>query len=154
MTDTQVKDIEYYEFLSSQNERLKLDMNNKEEIIRNLEVENVSLIFQTEEIENEKVQLSQNNNDLHVEILNLKIQNESLIHKNETSIERIKELEESLTGDVEEELREEFKAKEFDYQLILSQKDFELTKLNGKFETESKEREYVVSELKSVMLDK
>ena len=126
LTDTQVKDIEYYEFLSSQNERLKLDENTKEENIRNLEVKNISLILQEEEMENEKFQLSKITNDLHVEILNLKIQNKSLIHKNETGIERIKELEESLTGDVEEELREAFKDKEFDYQIILSQKKFQI----------------------------
>lgn len=63
---------------------MKIEITEKNETIRNLEVENISLIVQNEEMEKDKIQLSENNRELHVKILNLKIRNEALLHESTT----------------------------------------------------------------------
>ena len=58
-----------------------------------MEIENISLILQNEELETEKQQLNENSRMLHVDLLNLKIQNESLTHEKSTSVSQKENLE-------------------------------------------------------------
>ncbi|XP_063942736.1 uncharacterized protein LOC135150383 [Daucus carota subsp. sativus] len=76
--------------------------------ITKLEIENVSLILETEEIKEEKLQLNENIEKLHVDLLNLKIQNESLTQERSTT-SYLKDSLETEIARILEEKEKEFK---------------------------------------------
>ncbi|XP_063941233.1 uncharacterized protein LOC135149438 [Daucus carota subsp. sativus] len=76
--------------------------------ITKLEIENVSLILETEEIKDEKLQLNENIQKLHVDLLNLKIQNESLTQERSTT-SYLKDSLETEIARILEEKEKEFK---------------------------------------------
>ena len=72
--------------LCEQNDFLKNENNKYKDVVTKLEIENISLVLNTEELENEKLQLNENTRMLHVDLLNLKIQNESLAQGKSNSV--------------------------------------------------------------------
>ncbi|XP_063935386.1 uncharacterized protein LOC135147042 [Daucus carota subsp. sativus] len=76
--------------------------------ITKLEIENVALILETEEIKDEKLQLNENIQKLHVDLLNLKIQNESLTQERSTT-SYLKDSLETEIAQILEEKEKEFK---------------------------------------------
>ena len=72
-------------------------------------MENVSLIFQSEEMENEKLQINENICKLHVELLNLKIQNELLTQESSTTKSQINNLEKEKELQQTNELKKRFR---------------------------------------------
>ncbi|KAK1400920.1 hypothetical protein POM88_000525 [Heracleum sosnowskyi] len=104
-------------------------------------------------MEKEKIQASEKNSELHVEILNLKIRNEALLNENATRNIWIKELEQNLTSDKEEELNQALKELDLDHKILLANKDIELANLKEQFDLEANEKEYFASEVKSYILE-
>ncbi|KAL8134595.1 hypothetical protein AgCh_009571 [Apium graveolens] len=77
MMDSKVQDENEITSLKDQNHLIKIEVNKLQENILNLEMENISLILKDEEMEREKIQLNDNICKLHVDLLDLKILNES-----------------------------------------------------------------------------
>ncbi|XP_063936203.1 uncharacterized protein LOC135147247 [Daucus carota subsp. sativus] len=78
ISELNLKNEEEVSSLCEQNDFLKNENNKYKDVVTKLEIENISLVLNTEELENEKLQLNENTRMLHVDLLNLKIQNESL----------------------------------------------------------------------------
>ena len=85
MMDSKVQEENEITSLKYQNHLIKIEVNKLQENILNLETENISLILKDEEMEHEKIQLNDNICKLHVDILNLKILNESNVQDIEIS---------------------------------------------------------------------
>ncbi|KAK1391380.1 hypothetical protein POM88_010436 [Heracleum sosnowskyi] len=104
-------------------------------------------------MEKDKIQASEKKSELHVEILNLKILNETLQNENATRNIGIKDLEQNLTSDKEEELNQALKELDLDYKILLANKDIELANLKEQFNLEANEKEYLAPEVKSYILE-
>ena len=116
MTEVHVKDMENVTEILTRSDRLKADMNERDDYIRTLQVENVTLLSQADEFENIKTHLDHCNYELNDELLKLKARNETLLRENLTQSDRINDLERSLMGDVEEGRQEDLKQQVLDYQ--------------------------------------
>lgn len=114
-------------------------------------VENVSLIFQIEEMEKEKDQLSSCNSDLHIKVLYLKLRIESLDKENISLHGKISDLEK--ISDNELELSKVVEKSKHDFYLRLIDKDVEFENLKKKFDIEFETRERVISELKLITVE-
>jgi hypothetical protein len=132
MMDSETKYEDEITSLKDQNNRLKIEVNNFKDNILNLEVENISLVLQAEEMENEKVQLNDNISKLHVDLLNLKILNESIVRDNNTSQSQENTLEN------ENELIQAFELKEKELQSETQRLKEENFKLMAQVEDQEK----------------
>ena len=86
ISELNLKHEEEVSSLCEQNDFLKNENNKYKDVVTKLEIENISLVLNTEELENEKLQLNENTRMLHVDLLNLKIQNESLAQGKSNSV--------------------------------------------------------------------
>nr|XP_017228913.1 PREDICTED: uncharacterized protein LOC108204124 [Daucus carota subsp. sativus] len=86
ISELNLKHEEEVSSLCEQNNFLKNENNKYKDVVTKLEIENISLVLNTEELENEKLQLNENTRMLHVDLLNLKIQNESLAQGKSNSV--------------------------------------------------------------------
>ncbi|KAK1401551.1 hypothetical protein POM88_001156 [Heracleum sosnowskyi] len=146
MMDLKIQNEDEITSLSDQNHHLKVENNKFKENVLKLEIENVALILQVEEMESEKLQLYNNICKLHVDILNWKILNESIVQDNVTSQSQENNLEkESELSQTKEPKEKEFeieaqRLKEENYKLtsqVVDQERF----LNNKIDALIKEKE-------------
>ncbi|XP_074323861.1 uncharacterized protein LOC141660773 [Apium graveolens] len=93
LTEVHVKDMENVTEILTLSDRLKVDMNERDDYIRTLQVENVNLLLRAEEFENLKTHLEHCNCELNDELLKLKARNETLLRENLTHSDRINDLE-------------------------------------------------------------
>ena len=77
--------IKLEEEMVSLQDSFNLDNNKTKNEITKLEIENISLLLQTKEMEDEKLKLNENLGKLHVDLLNLKILNESMTQEKSTT---------------------------------------------------------------------
>ncbi|XP_063942630.1 uncharacterized protein LOC135150298 [Daucus carota subsp. sativus] len=77
--------IKLEEKMVSLQDSFNLDNNKIKNEITKLEIENISLLLQSKEMEDEKLKLNENIGKLHVDLLNLKILNESMTQEKSTT---------------------------------------------------------------------
>ncbi|KAL8105311.1 hypothetical protein AgCh_029194 [Apium graveolens] len=145
MMDSRVQDEKEITSLKDQNHLIKVEVNKLQENIINLEIENISLILKEEEMVHEKVQLNENICELHVDLLNLKIQMESSVQNEETSSKDKLDKENELIKINDLTIKAQ-KLKEENYKLIAQVKDQEII-LNNKIDALQKDNESLENSL-------